>query len=490
MARVALIKLFSGLNLGTAQLAGMLQSRGHECITVYLKHYFVRPEDDIGANNRKSRYAGVLVGPRARQECWQTFEPFTDIEKDLLVSLLKEYRPDLVGFSLTSSSITDAIELTKLIKNKLGVPVVWGGVGPTIEPEEFVREPGLLCVGEGEHAMLDIAEAIDQGKTSFSDIPNIWGVENGTVFRNEPRPLISNLDELPFPTLDPEHNYYVDNNELVSNIYPPNLRNVYPIMASRGCPYACKYCVNHLFRRMFDGYARVRTRSVSHVMDELVAATKKYDLNRVLFYDDVFAMNRQWVDEFAPRYKREIGLPFWCYVDPRFTKKDILAKLQGAGLDGVEMGMQSGSRRVLNDIYDRRMNPEDVVEAGKILVELGLECLLDIMTYVEGETEEDCRETFDILVDLPKEICFTGFGKLTYYPGYDITLERESMGNGSMTPELYDYYHRLYHLTRTKLPKSVIRFMGSLSLFRHQPRLLDLFLPKDYRLPKFYGKML
>ena len=489
MARVALIKLFSGLNLGTAQLAGVLQSHGHECITVYVKRYLSSPVEHMDSYS-VSRYPGILVGQRGRQECWNTFEPLTEVEKDLLLGLLRDYRADLVGFSLTSSSITDAEELTRLIRDKLSVPVIWGGPGPTLEPEQYVDHPGLICVGEGEYALLEMAQAIDDGSYDFAKIKNVWAVQNGTVVRNDPRPLIADLDQLAFATIDPQYNYFINDDRLISNLYPPNLRNVYPIMASRGCPFACKYCINHVYRRMFDGYARVRTRSVSHVIDELLVATRKYDLKRILFYDDVFAINKKWVDEFAQSYKSAIGLPFWCYTDPRSTKKENLAVLKDAGLDSVTMGIQSGSQRILNEVYDRNTSREQILGAAHVIQDLGLGCACDLMTFVAGETEDDCRETFELLVDLPEEMFIVGFAKLTYYPGYDIDSLEGDAEQGAMTPELYGYYHRLYQLTRTKLPRSIVRFLGTSRLVRRFPRLLDPLIPKKRRIPGFFRDLL
>ena len=224
MARVVLVTLFGsgGPNMGVTQLAGMLHAHGHECVIVDMKHYFAQPMAKMGPNHRVSRLAAQLAGPRGRMESWQTIEPFSETEKDLLLGLLKDYRADLVGFSLTSSSAVEAVELTRLIRDKLHIPVIWGGSGPTVEAEEFVRDAGLLCVGEGEHALLDVAEAIDKGAQSFADISNIWGVENGTVFRNPPRPLVTDLDELPFPQLEPEHHHFIDNNKLVSYAFDDN----------------------------------------------------------------------------------------------------------------------------------------------------------------------------------------------------------------------------------------------------------------------------
>ena len=134
MARVALVKLFTGLNLGVSQLAGELQRAGHESRIIYFKDFLAVPVEDAD-RYIVSDYPGVLVGARGREMVWNVYKPFSETEYRLLIDALREFRADLIGLSLSSLTIKPAVEVTARLKEALGVPVVWGGSGPTLEPD-------------------------------------------------------------------------------------------------------------------------------------------------------------------------------------------------------------------------------------------------------------------------------------------------------------------------------------------------------------------
>src|SRR5262249_20739316 len=154
-ARVALVKLFTGLNLGVSQLSGELQRAGHESLIIYFKDFLVVPADEA-QRYIVSDYPGVLVGARGREMVWNCYKPFSDTEYQLLIDALREFRTDLIGLSLSSLTIKPAIEVTARLKAALGLPVVWGGTGPTLEPELCIPHADLVCVGEGEQVIVDL----------------------------------------------------------------------------------------------------------------------------------------------------------------------------------------------------------------------------------------------------------------------------------------------------------------------------------------------
>src|SRR6202022_2902388 len=98
-------------------------------------------------------------------------------------------------------------------------------------------------------------------------------------------------------------------------------------------------------------------RCVDGVIEELVRAKEKLAIKAVTFYDDVFTTHPKWLREFAPRYKQEVGLPFWCYTYPRTTRKEEIAMLKDAGLVAITIGIQSGSSTVLKE-YNRPIPAE------------------------------------------------------------------------------------------------------------------------------------
>jgi radical SAM superfamily enzyme YgiQ (UPF0313 family) len=130
---------------------------------------------------------------------------------------------------------------------------------------------------------------------------------------------------------------------------------------------------------MFGKKGNLRRRSVDIVIEELVQAKRTLGIKSVMFYDDVFTVNPRWLREFAPRYKREVGLPFWCYTYPTTTHKEDLLLLKDAGLKSITMGIQSGSPEML-DVFNRPVAQDKAHEAARIIVECGLDGYFDLIT--------------------------------------------------------------------------------------------------------------
>ena len=482
MARVALVKLFTGLNLGVSQLAGELQRAGHESRIIYFKDFLAVPVEDAD-RYIVSDYPGVLVGARGREMVWNVYKPFSETEYRLLIDALREFRADLIGLSLSSLTIKPAVEVTARLKEALGVPVVWGGSGPTLEPDMCIKDTDLVCVGEGEQVIVDLAQRIDAGEP-LTNVPGVWAKDAaGEIIRNPGRPLLE-LEDLAIPDFDPARTLHINDDQVRRNVYPPNLGNQYIIMTTRGCPFSCSFCIESVYQDMFGKKNHLRRRSVDVVIQELVAARRQLNFKSVMFYDDVFTTHPRWLKEFASRYKAEVGLPFWCYTYPTTTKKEEIEMLRDAGCVSMTMGIQSGSEEVLNG-FNRPVAREKAVEASRILLEAGVEPYFDLITRVHLESEANARETFDFLCELPIGMRCVGFGHMTMFPGYGYSKKVTEEGRTlSLTDKEYAYYHRLYLLTRTSMPRFLVKAVGRLPLFRRYPGLIERMLPKE--LPIFF----
>jgi len=481
MARVAFIKLFTGLNLGVSQLSGELQRAGHDTRIIYFKDFLVVPLEEA-SRYEVSDYPGVAVSARAKEFIWNAYRPFSEHEYELLIDTLRDFDPHLIGFSLTSLPVKPAAQLTAKLKQLFDVPIIWGGSAPTLEPERCIQYADMLCINEGEELIVELANRIDAGRDP-SDIPGLWMKVGDRVVKNTPAPLMD-IEKAAIPDFEPARTVYINDDRIRHNVYPPNLGRQYIIMTSRGCPFSCSFCIESVYQDMFGKKGSLRRRSVDLVIEELVQAKEKYDISSVMFYDDVFTTHPRWLREFAPRYKREVGLPFWCYTYPTTTHKEDLLLLKDAGLRSITMGVQSGSEEVLNG-YNRPVEQTKAIEEARLIVECGIEGFFDLITRVHYEKEEHCRETFDFLVDFPQEMKTVGFGHMTMFPSYGYT---EKVVDGhhhiSLSDRDYAYYHRLYLLTRTPLPRFVVRAIGSLPLLRRFPRLVEPLLPKA--LPVFF----
>jgi hypothetical protein len=233
---------------------------------------------------------------------------------------------------------------------------------------------------------------------------------------------------------------------------------------------------------MFGKKNSLRRRSVDVVIEEIVGAKETLGITSVLFYDDVFTTHRRWLEEFGPKYRKHVGLPFWCYTYPTTTRREDIAILRDAGCASMTMGIQSGSQRVLNERFGRPAPLTRAVEAVQIILDAGIDCYFDLITKVDFETEEDVRATFDLLASLPAGVKSQGFGHMVQFPNYGYSRAvAETAARHALSDEDYRYWHRMYLLALQPLPLSVKNAIRAEPLFRSHPELLESMIPT--RLP-------
>ncbi|MFT4517810.1 MAG: radical SAM superfamily enzyme YgiQ (UPF0313 family) [Halioglobus sp.] len=496
MARVAIIKLFTGLNLAPAQLSGELVRAGHESRIIYFRDYEDHSAEE-SVNYEIAEFSGLLYSIDGRQIIWNCYTPFTDSEFDMLIKELEDYKPDLIGFSLYSGIIKENAQVTAKLREHFDVPVIWGGAAPTLEPELCIPHADVVCINEGEQVIVECANRVDAGEP-LRDIQGTWTkAEDGTILKGENRPNIP-LPDIAMPDWS-KHNYiYIDKERVRRKRFPINLGKEYPIMTQRGCPFSCSFCIESRYQEMFGKKDSLRRRDIDQVIEELRWAKENLDIETVLFYDDVFTVNPKWLKEFLPRYKEEIGMPFWCYTYPTTHTRETLQSLKDAGCISITMGVQSGSERILKDYYNRPTKTTRVIEAGKEIVDVGITGFFDLITISEFDREQDLRDTFDFLTEFPKELKCLAFGEMIGFPTYSYTNmsaenqeainDPNNLATTDLQPsrEVYDYYHRLYRLTRTQMPVEQIRAIGTDMRYRNDPTLIDQYL-KVEKIPRFTG---
>jgi radical SAM superfamily enzyme YgiQ (UPF0313 family) len=486
MARIAIVKLFTGLNLAPAQLSGELVRAGHEPRIIYFKDHKIVPFEE------KDKYAvtdypGILIAGDGSKKVWNCYNPFNDKENKFLVDYLKDFAPDAIGLSVISGTIREASYVTNLLKQHFDVPFIWGGPGPTLEPERCIQLTDLICINEGEEVIVELANRLDK-QEEITSIAGTWAKGDGDdIIKNPERPLLK-LDDIAIPDWNLAHYAHINAFKgLRTNIYPNNLGQEYPIMTQRGCPFSCSFCIESRYQEMFGKKDSLRRRNVDVVLEELKWAKENLDIVSILFYDDVFTVNPRWLNEFLPRYKEEIGLPFWCYTYPTTHTPELLQQLKEAGLVSITMGVQSGSERILKEHFNRPTAMKRVIEAAQEIVDLGPEVkgFFDLITKVPFETEEDLKATFHMMLELPKEFKTVGFGEMTSFPDYGFTKSVDANPNliaqhdKNITEDMYDYYHKLYLLTRGPMSKEEILAVSEDPKYKADHTLLDPLLQNE-----------
>ncbi|UCD83324.1 MAG: B12-binding domain-containing radical SAM protein [Deltaproteobacteria bacterium] len=323
---------------------------------------------------------------------------------------LKKYGPDLIAFSCTTGIHSWARETARQLK-KEGfdrVPVLMGGSHPTFYPEIIYDEGiDIICRGEGEGAVLELVETLaDRGDTA--KIENLWVKRDGGVFSNELRPLIADLDDLPHPDRG-----YCDKYPLLGQ-YPYK-----SIVTGRGCPFSCSFCFNAELRRIYQEKGKyLRRRSVGKVIEEIAELKERYALRSVRFVDDVFTLDKDWLREFIPVYRREIGLPFTCNVKPELMDEEVAGLLKESGCRLALFGIESGSERIRNEIMNKNLSDQQIISCASGLRKYGIEFATFNIIGSPGETLKDARATVEINQRIRTRYPWCSL--MQFYPGTEI----------------------------------------------------------------------
>jgi anaerobic magnesium-protoporphyrin IX monomethyl ester cyclase len=297
------------------------------------------------------------------------------------------FAPDLVAFSATSVDYPLALKVARAVKAQRDLPVLFGGVHATVAPEVAIAEDvvDMVCVGEGEEALADLCDRWDAGR-DITDTPNFWFKSNGRVIRNALRPLIQDLDRLPFQDRDL---FDLDRRSTVLN-------GKLGVQATRGCPHGCTYCANYRLRRLYKGQKYLRSRSVGNVLREIEECMDRYHVRSIDFMDDVFIANRQWVLEFCEAYAAHVRLPFRCGGRVEYVTDEVCRVLAQAGCTWLFLGIEAGNPTIRRDVMHRRYSNEQVVEAFRIARVHGLNVASFNMIGLPHETRETLWQTVQL----------------------------------------------------------------------------------------------
>jgi anaerobic magnesium-protoporphyrin IX monomethyl ester cyclase len=385
----------------------------------------------------------------------------TEPTKVTLLQQISSLAPGVVAFSATTHQFPYVAQCARWIKEEM--PAVWtmvGGAHPTLVPEQVISEPGVdvVCVGEGEYPVLDFVNALQEGK-DVMHIPNLWlrqaaqGTKEGVPIRNPLRPLIANLDELPFA----DRELFGFDQILARN------DGWVDLMAGRGCPYGCSYCCNPSLRQRFRGLGQyVRFRSVENVLAEIRSLSSQYVIKTLNFQDDVFTLDRDWTLQFCQEYRQQFSFPFWINTRvERINDEEMVAALAGAGCRGVRIGIESGNERLRAEILKRRMSNDEIRQAFALADKHGLNVYTCNMLGVPGETAAMIEETIALNRELaPADLQFSVFYPYPMTELYDRCAREGYLSEGE---SLASYYERksilhLPTLTSEELEREYDRF--------------------------------
>ena len=356
---------------------------------------------------------------------------------------------DLVGISLMTCHFDNAILITNSLRRTGSAPIIWGGMHPTLRPEECLKYADMVCIGEGEISLSQLVREMAGGKSWQSvKVPGIWKQSDGNIPPGTHSPIVEDLDRIPLPDYDLEHQYVLYEEKLIrfdARMLSRSLGYTYPAMFSRGCPYACTYCCNNALQSLYGRKLPVRWRSVDKWIEELQFAIRLMpDLRGVSFGDDAFlAQPQDVIEEFSAKYKELIGLPFSALSTPRSISEPKMSALADAGMYHIAIGIQSGSERIFKGLYHRPESLSQIVEASACIKAVTRKQKKQILGRYDfildnpWETDADVEASIRLCSKLAKPFSLATF-TLTFYPGTD--LYQKARADGLVTDDLNQIY--------------------------------------------------
>lgn len=392
---------------------------------------------------------------------------------------------DLVGVTLMTHYFDSAKQITASVKERLGLPVIWGGFHPSVRPDECIHWADYVAIGDSEDLILKLVDAMAAGTTDqLHHIKSlIWktGENAETVVRNPVGSLEQDLDEYPAPDFARDGHWVLFEGDLlpvtkdllrrylhngtVSRMFG---RTGYQTMTGRGCPHACTYCGNSFYRDLYKRQRYVRYRSVEHVMTELEDIKREYPfIDFVWFSDDSF-FGRPLPDllKFAEEYKKRVGDPFYLLGSPGTITEEKYEAMVDAGLHCIQMGVEHGSPRIQKMFKRSTMGNDKIIRSAEVITQFADRTAppqYDVIYDLAYETMEDKLHTLRLISDLPKPYRLQVFSVI-YYPG--TSLHTIAARDGLVNDEKAEIYDRMFFERHDSYTNTLL-FLAKTGKFPH-----------------------
>ena len=296
------------------------------------------------------------------------------------------------------------------------VPIVLGGsVGSSIVETALTRtDVDIIALGEADHTILELLPAL-LNSTPLDQIPGLAYLHHDQVVRTPDRPLIDDLDELPFPAWD----------LFPMDVYLQNpvvgVGKDIDIITSRGCSFDCRYCYK-IFGR------RYRGRSAEHVVGEMEALKTNYDVDFISFQDDCFVIDKKRVYQICDlidRSKNLSGIRWSCNGRVTVCDLELVTRMRASGCISVAYGIESGSEKILRNM-NKQVTLKQAAQAIECSRAAGVRTPLAFMMGYPGETRATVMETVNFCKQL--NIPLTAMTFTCPYPGTALYQQLRAAG--------------------------------------------------------------
>ena len=332
---------------------------------------------------------------------------------------LRRTLPRVVLYYIQPSQFSFLAAIAPRMKaDYLNVHFCSGGLMSTLAPDAVMAVSGIdsLVVGEGEVALVEFLSACLQGK-EYTSIRNFWfRTPLLQVQKNPFRPLIENLDILPFP----DRTFYPA--ERTVSIAHGSL----PMLISRSCPYNCIFCPEPQLKDIYRGKGMYdRVRSVNNITNEILSIRSRLSFGNVLFLDEIFPTNKEFLEEFSELYRTRVNLPFFISAAIEQLDTNTLQLLVMAGCAGISLGIETGNEVFRKRLCNKNVGNENVLTAVSMARDMGIKMYTHNMVGLPLETDDLSQETSDLNQKIsPERLSVSVYFPIPATPFYNYSRDK------------------------------------------------------------------
>lgn len=318
-------------------------------------------------------------------------------EKELK-SILDKEKYDIVAFGCIVTGYKYVKNICNIIKKvRDDTVIIVGNTVASSIPEILLKntKADIAVLGEGDITIMELLNAVEKSK-ELSSVKGICYRENGKIVRTENRPVIGNINEIPFINYDlfDIEKYLLLSKYAIPKPYPINFDEIrmMPVNVARGCPFNCTFCY-HVFRG-----EKYRLRSPKKVVEEIIYLKEKYNINIISFWDELTFYSKKQCEEFVDcLIDADLDIFYTACCRPNlFNENDfeLVMKLRKSGCYGLEFSLESANKEILKEMK-KGTTVEDFKIQVKVLQKAGIICWTSLVIGYPQETEETIKETYD-----------------------------------------------------------------------------------------------
>ena len=416
-----------GMNMlpyAIALFSGLLKQHGHSVELFDSTDWLIPGEEDFDSDKVKEKLLNARPYDDSKiREGARTGDVFQAFEEKVC-----GFAPDLIAVSACEDLFSVGIRLLRRVRY-LGIPTIFGGVFPTFAPEICLSydEVDMVCIGEGENALVELCDRIDRG-LPYQDVPSLWVKTKNGVRKN-----------LVGPPVDIDANPMVDLAIFdEARLYRPMQGKVWrmlPVETHRGCPYECAYCNSpaqrHLYRS-HTGKNFLRKKSFEQIQKELAYYKEVLNAEALYFWADTFlSYSNSQLDRFCEIFE-DIKLPFWCQTRPETITEEKIRKLMKIGLFRMGLGVEHGNYDFRKQILRRNITNERLLRNLKTLNKCDLPFSVNNIIGFPTETRELAMDT----VEINRSIDADGHNAYSFSPFHGTPLRKMAEDMGYCEPSL------------------------------------------------------